>query len=132
MKKIIGIIILFLFNLIGYSQTNTVEHVSIIDLIANGNLYKEKKLYIKGYFVDSGRYGRLFLNKEDAQYSIYANSLMINYDFFDNCERNANDLFDLNNSYISLTAYFEDIKNIYQGGLIFNIYYFSKLEVDEN
>ncbi|WP_159780005.1 hypothetical protein, partial [Flavobacterium sp. 9AF] len=63
MKKIYYTFILFLFALNLFSQKKAlkthVDHVSIIDLISNGEKFNDNQFYVKGYFVDYGRHGRL-------------------------------------------------------------------------
>ncbi|VXB94982.1 hypothetical protein FLAVO9AF_390001 [Flavobacterium sp. 9AF] len=56
--------------------------------------------------------------------------MFIKYDYFENCEGKFEDLLTLNNSYILISAFFNKDKTILYSGILYDIYYFSQLEIN--
>lgn len=132
MKKVILILVLQI-SLINYSQekTNEVINVSLVELICNSKTYNDNFVSVKGYFVDYGRYGRLFFNINDSDYSIYLNSIMIKYDNFDNCSQQPEELLKLNGKFISIDGYYYSRKTYLSNGVLTDLISFSEIKKSE-
>lgn len=69
--------IFFLFGLLLTMSVKGQENVSIIEVLANKELYHNKLITMKGY-MDSQKEGRaIYLSKEDYQYGIRKNAIFI-------------------------------------------------------
>ena len=53
------------------------ESISVINLIANPEKYYDKRVSIRGYFINDFEGTAIYLNREDYEYKIYQNSIFL-------------------------------------------------------
>jgi len=127
--KTLYLSILMLTTLSAFSQNTFLNKqtklISLVELIANGEKHDEERLRVKGYFVDYGRQGRLFLHKDDALYGIYPNSIIIHYDAV---ECDFKELTGLSGNYILIEGFFNKHGSMIEPWLV-QVFACSKLEL---
>ncbi len=77
MKKILGILAFLLTTSFTHNNTDDVERVSIINLIATPEKYNSIAISVDGYLVDEFENTRLYLDSESATLRMYENGVAL-------------------------------------------------------